>query len=110
MFLSVNLQKKNENYISSMHNILEKRGISYRKTAIDITANLILLRFQIVQDYSSKVTFILSKIIQNKNIKLKKEHNNKSSRCGKLCKLNLFIPFLNIVHDQKNLLMCSYLN
>ena len=59
-----------------MHNIPEKRGISYKKTAIDLTANLIFLRLQIAQDYTSQPRFILSKITQ-KNIKLKKGHNNK---------------------------------
>ena len=55
-----------------MHSIPEKREISYKKTAINITANLIFLRFQIAQDYSSQVRFFLSKTTQNKNLKLKK--------------------------------------
>ena len=49
-----------------MHNIPEKRGISYKKTAIDITANLIFLTLQIAQDYTSQARFILSKITQKK--------------------------------------------
>ena len=34
-----------------MHNILQKRGMSYKKIAINTTANLIFLRLQIAQDY-----------------------------------------------------------
>ena len=44
-----------------MYNILQKRGMSYKKTEIHITANLIFLRFQIAQDYWSQVILILSK-------------------------------------------------
>ena len=49
-----------------MHNIPPKRGISSQKTAIDLTANLIFLRSQIAQDYSSQARFILSKITRKK--------------------------------------------
>ena len=46
--------------------------MSYKKIAIDLTANLIFLRLQIAQDYWSQVRFTLSKTTQNKNLKLKK--------------------------------------
>ena len=84
--------------------------MSYKKITIDVSVNLIFLRLQIAQDYWSQVRFTLSKTTQKKNPELRNRQNNKSSRCGKFCKLNLFIPFLYIVHDQKNLIMCSYLN
>ena len=50
--------------------------MSYKKIAIDLTANLIFLRLQIAQDYWSQVRFTLSKTTQNKNLKLKKDKNN----------------------------------
>ena len=57
--------------------------MSYKKIAINTTANLIFLRLQIAQDYWSQVRFTLSKTTQNRNIKLKKGKNSKYSRCGK---------------------------
>ena len=108
MFLCAGLVKTwKTNHILSMHKILEQTGMSSRKTASDRTANLIFLRFQIAQDYWSQVRFIMSKTTRKKSIKLHKKPN--SSKLGKFCKLNLFIPFLYIVHEQKNLI-CSYLN
>ena len=56
-----------------MHKILEKRGMSYKKTTIHITGNMIFLRFQIAQDCWIQVIFTFSKSTQNKNIYLKKK-------------------------------------
>ena len=51
--------------------------MSYKKIAINTTANLIFLRLQIAQDYWSQVRFTLSKTTQNRNIKLKNGKNSK---------------------------------
>ena len=56
-----------------MHKILEQRGMSYKKTTIHITGNMIFLRFQIAQDCGIQVIFTFSKSTQNKNIYLKKK-------------------------------------
>ena len=55
-----------------MHKILEQRGMSDKKSAIEIPMNLNFLRFQVAGDYWRHVSFILSKIIQNTPIRLQK--------------------------------------
>ena len=47
--------------------------MSYKKTTIHITGNMIFLRFQIAQDCWIQVIFTFSKSTQNKNIYLKKK-------------------------------------
>ena len=59
-----------------MYNILQKRGMSYKKTEVHRTANVIFLRFQIAQDYWSEVRFILIKTHKREALNCKKEKKN----------------------------------
>ena len=82
--------------------------MSYKKTTIHITGNMIFLRFQIAQDYWTQIIFTFSKSTQNKNIYLKKK-KQQIIEVWEILSTKRVYSFSLHCHEQKYLIICSYL-